>query len=547
LDVNPQAAGLTDYNGWGSSWDRGMLITHYGNQDMTVGWGRSGTDNNGNVLRGHHYIPGGIYVNDYEYDALNRIKKDTGWGNSNYVQAFDYDRFGNRTINQSLTTNVDINKKLFSVNATNNRFTELNYDAAGNVSGEKLNLGNRMEYKYDAENHVVAAGINIVTSGTAPTSRYFYDAAGKRTRKVVSGVETWFVYGIDGELVAEYNANAVVGSPQKEYGYRSGQLLVVYDNTEPLADKKLQWMVADHLGTPRMVIDKTGSLSGIKRHDYLPFGEEIGANVGIRSAGNGYTADQIKQKFTGHQRDVETNLDFMQARYYSNLNGRFTSPDEFNGGPIEAFGAASANPTFYSELTIPQSLNKYQYCYNNPLRYIDPDGHDVEYANDRLKGIVTRISGESKIFATEIQALEKDTSVKVIFLERGLRKNAEGSNGDASISTNPDGTTTVKIYIDSYRTSEATAEHEVGHAQDVRTNREQLIKEAKRSDKLKGGPGEIAHDDRPYEKRANAFRDSVEKEKKQYQKQQKEEQKRQDKERKRQEQEQKKNKPSVAR
>jgi hypothetical protein len=43
---------------------------------------------------------------------------------------------------------------------------------------------------------------------------------------------------------------------------------------------------------------------------------------------------------------------------------------------VELFTAmASANPTFYADLTNPQSLNKYQYCYNNPLRYTDPDGH----------------------------------------------------------------------------------------------------------------------------------------------------------------------------
>jgi hypothetical protein len=32
----------------------------------------------------------------------------------------------------------------------------------------------------------------------------------------------------------------------------------------------------------------------------------------------------------------------------------------------------------------PQSLNRYSYCINNPLKYIDPTGHIVEFENDDI-------------------------------------------------------------------------------------------------------------------------------------------------------------------
>src|SRR5437773_9667321 len=55
---------------------------------------------------------------------------------------------------------------------------------------------------------------------------YTYDGDGKRVKRNVNGTETWQVYGLGGELVAEYPANGAATSPQKEYGYRNGQLLI---------------------------------------------------------------------------------------------------------------------------------------------------------------------------------------------------------------------------------------------------------------------------------------------------------------------------------
>jgi RHS repeat-associated protein len=65
----------------------------------------------------------------------------------------------------------------------------------------------------------------------------------------------------------------------------------------------------------------------------------------------------VRQKFTQKERDNETGLDYFGARYYSSTQGRFTGVDM--AGP---------------DLLNPQTINKYQYCLNNPLRHIDRNG-----------------------------------------------------------------------------------------------------------------------------------------------------------------------------
>ncbi len=84
----------------------------------------------------------------------------------------------------------------------------------------------------------------------------------------------------------------------------------------------IRWLVSDQLGTPRMAFDKTGALANVSRHDYLPFGEEIFAGTGGRTAQQGYQTspnaiDGARQKFTGYEADAETGLNFAQARYQS--------------------------------------------------------------------------------------------------------------------------------------------------------------------------------------------------------------------------------------
>jgi RHS repeat-associated protein len=131
----------------------------------------------------------------------------------------------------------------------------------------------------------------------------------------------------------------------------------VYQATQP---GDVEWLVTDQLGTPRMIFDQTGALATTKRHDYLPFGEELSSVVGLRSSSQGYSAAEgVRQKFTSKERDNETGLDYSINRYYSPTQGRFTSPDQLFADQHESD---------------PQSWNLYNYVGNNPINYTDPFG-----------------------------------------------------------------------------------------------------------------------------------------------------------------------------
>jgi RHS repeat-associated protein len=125
----------------------------------------------------------------------------------------------------------------------------------------------------------------------------------------------------------------------------------------------------------------------VKRHDYLPFGEELFAGTGNRTTAQGYSvADGVRQKFTSKERDAETGLDYFIARYHSAAQGRFVSPDSFGGDPLN-----------------PQSMNLYTYVQNNPLKYIDPTGHKFVDPIKALQDAAKKALKEAKLRALEEQ------------------------------------------------------------------------------------------------------------------------------------------------
>ncbi len=444
---------------WGG--ELGALVNYYSTAWSHCG---SGTDNNGNLLMSQTIINSYYMEDRYEYDALNRLAAVNEWQNGathTASQQYNYDRWGNRTIKDA-SWGVGINETQFSVDTATNRLNVpggqpgvLTYDNAGNLTTDSYTGAGGREY--DAENRMTRAW-----GGNNQWQYYTYNADGQRVRRKIDNQETWQVYGFDGELLAEYAASGPGASPQKEYGYRNGQLLItaeplrnvalasngatvsasstwsyppfshlpgsvnngdhrglnagynsnwasngsslpqwvevafngsktinqidvfsVQDNYQnpieptesttfslygltafevqywngstwvtvpggsvsgnnkvwkkitftPITTTKIRvyitatsdnwsrvveveawsqginWLISDHLGTPRMILDVTGSLANVKRHDYLPFGEELIAGSGGRSVSLGYASgDGVRQQFTSKERDVESAL-----------------------------------------------------------------------------------------------------------------------------------------------------------------------------------------------------------------------------------------------
>lgn len=307
--------------------------------DLTYNYGA--TNNNGNLQStGYSLGVGGftqaLYTQSFSYDSLNRLSTATetsSGGSTSWSQTNGYDRYGNRWIDLG-----GGNQSLYFT-ASTNRITGWSYDASGNLLNDGVHA-----YTYNAESKI---------SKVDNVSAYVYDGSDQRVKKLV-GENTRFVYGIGGQLIAEFDGST--GSLKKEYVYGGGTMATIAPNGR--GSTGTQYTTTDALGTPRVVTNSAGAVVG--RHDYMPFGEELGAGVGGRTVGMGFGAsDGVRQKFTQKERDIETGLDYFIHRYYSSTQGRFVSPDLLFADQWEED---------------PQSWNLYTYVGNSPLNSTDPFG-----------------------------------------------------------------------------------------------------------------------------------------------------------------------------
>ena len=104
-------------------------------------------------------------------------------------------------------------------------------------------------------------------------------------------------------------------------------------------------LATDHLGSIIGVWDAQGTL--LEEHRYSAWGLRTSSTASPR----------LRRGFTGHEHLTQFGLIDMKARLYDPHLGRFLAPDPYVQAP-----------------SMSMNFNRYAYCMNNPLKYVDPTG-----------------------------------------------------------------------------------------------------------------------------------------------------------------------------
>lgn len=265
----------------------------------------------------------------YGYDDLDRLTSASSPGQ--FGEGYAYDTVGNMTSKGGASLSYGDAAHKHAVTAYNG--TAYAYDPNGNMTSRG---GRTMQY--DARNRLTK-----VTNG-ATESRFTCDADDRRTKRLDASGTIHYVGAFERNVGKGDGAVKVTKHYYAQLGPRT-QLVAI--RVVAGGASSLYYVGTDHLGSTARVAD--ASFAPVERMRHLPFG-------GHRSS----TAEPLTDRlFTGQTWDAVGGLYFYCARYYDPAIGRFCQPD-----------------TILPNYANPQSLNRYSYTLNNPLRYTDPTGHD---------------------------------------------------------------------------------------------------------------------------------------------------------------------------
>ncbi|WP_239551401.1 polymorphic toxin-type HINT domain-containing protein, partial [Paenibacillus elgii] len=191
-------------------------------------------------------------------------------------------------------------------------------------------------YRYDDRNRLTQ-----VTTDDGKNVSYRYNGDGMLYERTENGQTTRYYY--DGaNMIAEGTVSNGTVTMKARY-IRGGSGLVARQDASGTKTFYLHNGHGDVVG----LADGNGNV--VNRYTYDIWGNPLS------------TSEQVPQPFrySGEFWDSSTNLQYLRARWYDPSVGRFINEDTYEG-----------------DISNPLSLNLYTYVKNNPLKYLDPSGHD---------------------------------------------------------------------------------------------------------------------------------------------------------------------------
>jgi RHS repeat-associated protein len=283
-------------------------------------------------------------------------------------------------------------------------------------------------YHYAGEGRLCA--VQTGGSGGSVTG-YLYNAEGARVAKGTMSnfacpnsvssfatVSAQYLLDSSGDQVTELNGS---GGWVHSNIFAAGTLDATYDT------KCLHFHLEDWLGTRRMQVSAGGGWE--EQMQSLPFGDGLNDTLSSLPTAD----DATEHHFTGKERDSESGNDYFGARYFASTMGRFLSPDP--------------GPFIWRD---PQTLNRYAYTRNNPLKFVDPTGmyFVIDNGNEQARQVISMLlrSPTGRALVGSIAADPRSTYVKqgrLRFERNGNRISAtKGLNESITANNNGQGVLT---------------------------------------------------------------------------------------------------------
>lgn len=168
-------------------------------------------------------------------------------------------------------------------------------------------------------------------------------------------------------LMDGYN-NALMNGTVCEY-WHNFQLddCMIDQPIDEVQEYQTYWVHPDHLGSGSVITNQLGTTTNW--YEYMPFGEML-----MEQSSGDYNN---VYKYNGKELDEATGLYYYGARYYDPNTSVWLSVDPLAiyhpVNETEFYGDGQHNGGVFNS----GNLNAYIYCYQNPIKYIDPNGKQV--------------------------------------------------------------------------------------------------------------------------------------------------------------------------